>query len=107
MHCRPPQFNCGGNYATSNCRSTRAAPAKSAATISGFVFRDLNANGACDPREPGEPGITVSAYDAGNRRVSSTITDVNGNYVLNVDLDIRQIVAGEGYCVLFSACRKG
>jgi hypothetical protein len=91
------------------CASTAPAqaPAGRAATISGFVFRDLNANGVCDPREPGEPGIVVSAYDADNQLVASTATDVNGKYVLNPELDSRKIVEGMSYIVQFTGLPPG
>ena len=91
------------------CASTTPTPAAAgpAATISGFVFRDLNANGVCDPREPGEPGVTVSAYDADNQLVASATTDVGGKYVLNPELDGHKIVEGASYIVQFSGLRPG
>jgi sugar lactone lactonase YvrE/peroxiredoxin len=72
-----------------------------AVTISGFVFRDLNGDGVRDAREPGEPNIAVSAYDAAENLVATAETDVNGDYVLGVDVD-QTIVAGESYVVVFS-----
>lgn len=71
-------------------------------TISGFVFRDLNGNGVRDVREPGEPNVTVSAYDAAQNLVAAATTDVNGDYVLGTELDGTEIVAGEEYVVVFS-----
>ncbi len=91
------------------CASTTPAPAAAggAATISGFVFRDLNANGVCDPREPGEAGIIVSAYDADNQVVASATTDVSGKYVLNPELDSHKIVEGASYIVQFGGLPPG
>ena len=72
------------------------------ATISGFVFRDLNSDGVRDSREPGEPGITVSAYDVSDRIIATATTDVNGNYALGAGSSSRPIVHGENYRVVFS-----
>ncbi len=77
------------------CRSTEPA------TIRGVVFRDLNANGIRDVHDPGQPDIVVSAYDADNNFVISTTTDINGEYILNRELDSTKIIAGESYCVMF------
>ncbi|MGB0384481.1 MAG: SdrD B-like domain-containing protein, partial [Ardenticatenaceae bacterium] len=52
--------------------------------VSGAVFRDYNANGARDSREPGVAGITVTAYDASGATVDSTTTAADGTYTLNV-----------------------
>lgn len=52
--------------------------------ISGMIFRDYDAGGAIDAREPGEGGITVTAYDASNNVVDSTTTALDGTYTLNV-----------------------
>lgn len=87
---------CGGSQPLSSL-----APA-SPATISGVVFRDLNSDGIRDAREPGEPGVTVSAYDAQQRMVCTATSDVSGGYVLNAELDGTKIVAGEAYAVVFS-----
>lgn len=89
------------------CSSSEVSPAHQAATISGFVFRDLDADGARDLREPGEPGIVVSVYDAANRFICSTTTDVNGDYALNQELDPTMIVQGESYVVMFSGLAPG
>ena len=82
--------------------ATPPTPTHEAATIAGFVFRDLNANGIRDSREPGESGIVVSAYDGNNALVVSTTTDLKGDYVLNTALDSARIVKGESYVVIFS-----
>lgn len=52
------------------------------AAISGFVFRDHDADGQRDRREPGEPAIVVSVYDADGRFVISTTTGVDGTFLL-------------------------
>jgi hypothetical protein len=46
----------------------------------GVVFRDYNANGARDAREPGVPGINVSAYDENGFKAASAITGTDGQY---------------------------
>lgn len=55
-------------------------------TVSGFVFRDFNSNGVFDTtatyKEVGASGVTVTAYNAANISVNSTITDSKGNYTL-------------------------
>jgi sugar lactone lactonase YvrE len=84
------------------CSAAPSAPTPAAATVTGFVFRDLNANGTWDAREQGEAGITVSAYDADDNLVASTTTDVNGDYVLNAELDRSKIVKDEDYRIEFS-----
>jgi hypothetical protein len=89
------------------CAPDTAAPAGQAATITGFVYRDLDADGARDRREPGEPGIVVSVYDANNRLICSTTTDVNGDYVLNPELNPSMIVRGKSYVVMFSGLPPG
>jgi hypothetical protein len=48
----------------------------------GVVFRDYNANGARDAREPGVPGINVSAYDENGFKAASAITGTDGQYDL-------------------------
>lgn len=89
------------------CAQTTAAPTGHAATITGFVFRDLDGDGARDRREPGEPGITVSVYDANNRLICSATTDINGDYAINAELDPAMIVRGESYVVMFSGLPPG
>jgi len=71
-------------------------------SISGLVFRDLDSSGTRDLREPGEPDVTVSAYDANNRLVASATTDIEGRYTLNAGLAPDSIVAGEEYLLIFS-----
>jgi thiol-disulfide isomerase/thioredoxin len=84
------------------CSAAPSALTPAAATITGFVFRDLNADGTRDVREQGEAGITVSAYDTNDNLVASTTTDVNGDYILNAELDRSKIVKGEDYRIEFS-----
>jgi thiol-disulfide isomerase/thioredoxin len=71
-------------------------------TISGSVFRDLNSDGVRDAREPGEPGVIVSAYDVADTLVATTTTDVNGDYVLGGQSQQAAILTGEQYRVVFS-----
>jgi uncharacterized repeat protein (TIGR01451 family) len=56
-------------------------------SITGFVFRDFNANGVRDTNEPGVGGVTVTAYGAGGV-VGTTTTDTalatQGNYTLPI-----------------------
>jgi sugar lactone lactonase YvrE/thiol-disulfide isomerase/thioredoxin len=85
-----------------SCSVAPSAPTPAAATITGFVFRDLNANGTRDAREQGEAGIIVLAYDAENNLVASTTTDVSGDYVLNAGLDRAKIIKDEDYRIEFS-----
>ncbi len=56
--------------------------AASAASVSGFVWQDLNTNGLQDAGEPGLAYIWVSVLDAADTSVvvSSQQTDANGNY---------------------------
>lgn len=88
------------------CGCSPALPAPTlvpaGANINGFVFRDLNADGVRDAREQGEPGITVSAYDAENRQVATAVTDYEGKYVLNAALDRATIAPRQDYRVEFS-----
>ena len=39
-----------------------------ATEIGGTIYRDYNSSGAQDAAEPGEAGITVTAYDAAGQR---------------------------------------
>ena len=59
-----------------------SSKAVSPSGATGVVFRDYNANGARDDREPGVPGIAVSAYDDNGFRFGSTTTGVDGQYAL-------------------------
>jgi hypothetical protein len=58
--------------------------AQTPGVIEGDVFRDYNANGMRDAREPGVSGITVTAYQDNDTVVGSTTTDGNGLYTLNI-----------------------
>ncbi|MBT8248866.1 MAG: hypothetical protein KJN81_01285, partial [Acidimicrobiia bacterium] len=46
-----------------------------AAEIAGAVFRDYNADGVAGATEPGQPGLTVTAFDTAGAVVSATVTD--------------------------------
>ncbi|MCB9450391.1 MAG: hypothetical protein H6672_03075 [Anaerolineaceae bacterium] len=56
--------------------------ALAACTITGTVYREYNASGNQDQREPGELGVTVTAYDETGAVVATAVTDANGNYTL-------------------------
>ncbi len=70
-------------------------------TISGFVFRDHDADGVRDQREPGEPGVIVSAYDIAGQLVISTTTGVDGSFRLGSNDEASPIRIGEEYRVEF------
>ena len=60
-----------GLLVLANCSSAQIAQTESTAqkttppnAITGLVFRDLNSNGIRELREPGEPNILVTSYDA-------------------------------------------
>ncbi len=64
--------------------SNAFAQVPSTNTITGNVFRDLNANGVDDGvNEIGVAGIIVTAYDAAGTEQGTTTTDTNGNYTLS------------------------
>ncbi len=50
--------------------------------VSGYVYRDYNADGVRDALEPGVLGVTVTAYDASNNVITSVVTASNGGYTL-------------------------
>jgi len=50
------------------------------ASISGFVWSDLNTNGIQDAGEPGIPAVWVRLLDAGGNQVDAQLTDGAGNY---------------------------
>lgn len=61
--------------------------------ISGAVFQDLNSDGNPGSGEPGEQGVTVILYednngdgqvDGGDTQISTTDTDIDGNYSFTV-----------------------
>lgn len=58
------------------------AVAQPACSLSGVVFRDYDATGARGAREPGVPGITVTAYDASGSVIASVATAADGQYTL-------------------------
>jgi protocatechuate 3,4-dioxygenase beta subunit len=56
---------------------------QAAGTITGNVFRDLNANGADDGvNEIGVANVTTTAYDSTGAIQGTATTDINGNYTL-------------------------
>lgn len=60
-----------------------AAPAVANAAISGTVFRDYDADGVRDAREPGTTGVLVSAVDDAGSVVATATTAGDGTYTLN------------------------
>lgn len=50
------------------------------AAISGFVWEDLNANGADNTAEPRVSDIQVTLFNAANVEIAQTTTSNNGNY---------------------------
>jgi hypothetical protein len=56
-------------------------------TVAGTVFRDYNANGVRDAREPGVGGITVTAYDT-NGIVDQTTSAADGSYTLTISTNL-------------------
>lgn len=63
------------------------------AQISGFVYRDYNANGtrqtAAPTNEPGVPDVIINAYDASNTLVSSTVSANDGSYTMPYTTKVR------------------
>lgn len=52
--------------------------------ITGKAWRDHNANGQVETTETGQPKLAVRAYDAQGKIVTTTVTDAEGYYHLNV-----------------------
>ncbi|MDD3717416.1 MAG: SdrD B-like domain-containing protein [Actinomycetota bacterium] len=50
-------------------------------SISGYKYRDLDADGELDPGEPGFAGVTIKLYDADDDLIDTTVTDANGKFV--------------------------
>jgi hypothetical protein len=53
------------------------------ASISDFVWNDLDQDGVQDNDEPGIPGVTVNLYWENGTFVSTTTTDENGLYLFD------------------------
>ncbi|MFY1113169.1 MAG: SdrD B-like domain-containing protein, partial [Methanosarcinaceae archaeon] len=69
------------------------------ASISDFVWEDLNGNGLQDEGEPGIPGVTVNLYDCADNFVTTTTTDATGYYGFTAgpgDYYV-EFIAPEGY----------
>lgn len=56
-------------------------PAANVGALGDRVWSDLNGNGMQDSGEPGVSGITVILYNNTGTAISTTSTDVNGNYL--------------------------
>ncbi len=52
------------------------------ATVGNLVWNDKDRNGIQDGSEIGLPGITVTLYNTANQPVQSTVSDVDGKYLL-------------------------
>ncbi len=66
-------------YAVTVALRPAAAPS---GTIGGIVYRDFDADGIRDLRDPGLAGITVTAYDSAGTAVATATTNANGAYRL-------------------------
>lgn len=89
---------CAGAWESAEDRSSKIE----SNTIAGFVFRDLNGNGIREEREPGEPDITVSVYDDADQLITSTLSDIEGEYQL-----VSEKINAEGnYTVIFSGWKE-
>ena len=51
------------------------------ATLSDFVWHDMDEDGIQDSGEPGIPGVTVTLFDGNGNQVAQTTTDTNGQYI--------------------------
>ncbi|MEN9934276.1 MAG: hypothetical protein RLZZ387_855 [Chloroflexota bacterium] len=70
-------------------------------TVSGLVYRDYNDNGVRDAREPGVPGVVVSAFAAPAITAQAT-TGADGSYTISVP-----VAAGVGVRVEFEVPSSG
>ena len=85
-----------GSLANSGFFHPRFAPVESFAlmagptckAISGYVYEDLNDNGAKDAGEPAISGVTLNLYNANNVVVGTTSTDGSGFYSFTTDSTI-------------------
>ncbi|MCH8536080.1 MAG: calcium-binding protein, partial [Flavobacteriaceae bacterium] len=68
---------------TNNVLDLLLEPFNSTANIEGRVYLDINGNGIQDPDEPGIEGVSVIIINANNVGLS-TVTDVDGNWNINV-----------------------
>lgn len=62
-----------------------ASSVLAACSIGGQVYRDYNANGQIGDREPGIPGVQVTAFGINNTIIATTTTDADGLYTLNIN----------------------
>lgn len=90
------------------------------AQVSGTVFRDYNASGSrttANPSEPGERGITITAYKPDGSTVVAT-TDASGNYSFTsvqipsgtkVRLEFKRVLtivhSGQAMVLVFNLCQ--
>lgn len=100
-------FDDGGSQtsATGTGPSNRFVPLEitcappTTATISNYVWADLNGDGIQDSNESGIENVTVNLYDANGNLVASTQTDANGFYSFTVEPGTYTVefVAPSGY----------
>jgi uncharacterized repeat protein (TIGR01451 family) len=78
-----------------------------ACAISGTVYRDYNNNGQQGPTEPGQGGVTVTAYSAAGTATATT-TASDGTYTLNTaDNEVRLEFSGFGGASALSFLNSG
>lgn len=61
-------------------------PARAACVISGLTYRDYNDNGLHELLEPGQGGVTITAFNQAGG-VDATTSDIDGNYTLTLGAD--------------------
>ncbi|MBX7144053.1 MAG: hypothetical protein K1X79_06355 [Oligoflexia bacterium] len=90
FNCSLTRFAILSIASTSLCYASTAkaqfgpAPTCSASQLGGVVYRDFNNNGQRDSQEPGQIGIRVTAYDANNAVLGTSLTDINGTYRIDL-----------------------
>ena len=77
-----PLFSVVSHAAVSSAVRGQAVPL-GAGDVSGSVFRDFNANGVKDTREPGQSGITVTAFGTNGAVYGPVVTDAAGAYTIS------------------------
>ena len=59
------------------------------ATVSGVAFKDYNADGIKQEGEPVVSGVSIKAYDINDAKIAETTTDLDGNYLLDINAPAR------------------
>ena len=65
-------------------------------SVGDYVWVDSNRDGIQDEGEPGIPGVVLDLYGPDGKKIGSTITDKNGNYLFK---DLPVLKDGESYVV--------